>query len=597
MKRKLGSIKGRIVALSVCFSLIITVLLVFTGLSQYRATARENLIQSTEFNLNLVAGIVDQNLDSLDRLRSSCGANPNISSYLVSARNDPSGAVFAFNSLADQVSRTASYQYLQRFIVTDAATHTRLLQTGSGTTAGIPLSASTITRLTDLTRDARPDTWYGFAQDPLQTTGDVIFYSVGPVMAPYGGADVGESYVVVSSKMITDPLLNYQPPEQGRLYIDFHDARFRLDGSLAPAEGPAASTPTDDATLNPTTRVSSYRDEALGETVSVRCPVGETGIWLTQDLSRASLSGDTSTLVWQFVGVAAGAALLGVVVMLVLERTISRPIGKLRARMSKIAQGDFTQDPSIEWDNELGDVGRGVNELSHSVRELMETRLADEKARQDLEYQMLQSQVNPHFLYNSLNSIKWMATIQNAPGIAEMTTALARLLKNVSKGRLVRITLREELSLLDDYFTIQKYRYGGSITLEKDVADEALDGLLPRFTLQPLLENAIFHGIEPKGGAGTVTVTARRAGELLVVTLTDDGVGLDPERTRSLLEGTEEHGSGFFKQFGLNAVHRRIQYEFGPEYGLSIESEAGEYTRVIAKMPFTTQPPKEEHTL
>src|SRR5690606_39201106 len=129
-------------------------------------------------------------------------------------------------------------------------------------------------------------------------------------------------------------------------------------------------------------------------------------------------------------------------------------------RMDKIAQGQFFVDKMIEWDNELGDVGRGINRLSQDIVALMETRLADEKQKQELEYRMLQSQINPHFLYNTLNSIKWMATIQNARGIAEMTTSLSRLLRNITKDIRKLVPLREELALLDDYFLIQKYRYG-----------------------------------------------------------------------------------------------------------------------------------------
>ena len=94
--------------------------------------------------------------------------------------------------------------------------------------------------------------------------------------------------------------------------------------------------------------------------------------------------------------------------------------------MVRIAGGDFSRDPSVEWEHELGDIGRGINDLSENVSELMEKRLEDEKQKQDLEYKMLQSQINPHFLYNTLNSIKWMATIQGATGISEMTTSLSR---------------------------------------------------------------------------------------------------------------------------------------------------------------------------
>lgn len=231
-------------------------------------------------------------------------------------------------------------------------------------------------------------------------------------------------------------------------------------------------------------------------------------------------------------------------------------------------------------------MGRGVNHLSHSVEELMERRLADEKARQDLEYQMLQSQINPHFLYNSLNSIKWMATIQNADGIAEMITSLAHLLKNASKGQQSLIPLWLELDLLRDYFVIQKYRYGGAITMSEDI-QPGLDGaLIPRFTLQPLLENAIFHGIEPKGGAGAVTLTARREGDVLELTMTDDGVGMEPEKAAALLSGEESGPVGLFKKIGLSNVHRRVQYEFGAEWGLSIQSEPGRFTCVTVRLPY-----------
>ena len=100
----------------------------------------------------------------------------------------------------------------------------------------------------------------------------------------------------------------------------------------------------------------------------------------------------------------------------------------------------------MEWDHELGDIGRGINDLSENVSELMEKRLEDEKQKQDLEYKMLQSQINPHFLYNTLNSIKWMATIQGATGISEMTTSLSRLLKSISKGTSLLIDIREEFT-------------------------------------------------------------------------------------------------------------------------------------------------------
>ena len=206
---------------------------------------------------------------------------------------------------------------------------------------------------------------------------------------------------------------------------------------------------------------------------------------------------------------------------------------------------------------------------------------------------MLQNEVNPHFIYNTLNSIRWMATIQNAPGIAEMVTAFARLTKSISKGTQKLVPLQEELALLNDYFTIQQYRYGGDLEIEVSrIESETLccDCLIPRFTLQPLVENAIFHGLEPKGGHGSVLLdisTDLENGDVLL-RITDDGVGMPPELVAHLLdEPTEEaEKTEKFRHVGLWNVNRRIRYSFGESYGLTIESEEDVGTEVTIRLPY-----------
>lgn len=218
----------------------------------------------------------------------------------------------------------------------------------------------------------------------------------------------------------------------------------------------------------------------------------------------------------------------------------------------------------------------------------MNQRIEDERQKKDYEYRMLQSQINPHFLYNTLNSIKWMATIQNSPGIAEMTTSLSRLLKDISKGTTNLVSIKHELSLINDYFIIQQYRYGGAITLTIDIEDESLNACqILKFTLQPLVENAIFHGIEPKGTTGTITIRLYRddAGDIHI-DVTDDGVGMEPELAASLLEMETPVASSLFKEIGISNVHKRLQYEFGSKYGLSIVSEQGSFTTISILLPF-----------
>lgn len=225
----------------------------------------------------------------------------------------------------------------------------------------------------------------------------------------------------------------------------------------------------------------------------------------------------------------------------------------------------------------------------------MARRVEDEQQRLALEYQMLQNQISPHFIYNALNSIKWMATIQKAPGVAEMVTALSRLMKNVSKGTQKLTSLQEEFALLEDYFTIQRYRYGGTITLEMPaLQDEDLLNRyrIPRFTLQPLAENAIFHGIEPKGGVGRLAVIMEvdpESGDLLIH-LSDDGVGMTPEQIRELLsgQGLEDDNGLQFRRLGIWNVHRLLQLSFGQNYGLSIQSSPGEGTTITMRLPEQT---------
>ena len=223
----------------------------------------------------------------------------------------------------------------------------------------------------------------------------------------------------------------------------------------------------------------------------------------------------------------------------------------------------------------------------------MDKRVDDEKQKKDLEYQILQSQINPHFLYNTLNSIKWMATIQNAPGIAEMTTSLARLMKNISKGTASLIPLKEELDLVKDYFLIQQYRYGGSISIEYQIeSDDLYQCRLHRFSLQPMVENALFHGIEPKGCAGKIIIKAEKTDGpnsdlALRISVTDNGVGMTQETISQVLSGESSPSADFFKQVGIGNVNKRIQYDFGPDYGIHIESRLGEYTTVSIILPYS----------
>jgi two-component system sensor histidine kinase YesM len=188
-----------------------------------------------------------------------------------------------------------------------------------------------------------------------------------------------------------------------------------------------------------------------------------------------------------------------------------------------------------------------------------------------------------------------MATLQKANGIVEVSTALSRLLRTISKDLRKEVPLRDEVLLLDDYFLILKYRYGAAVEFIKRIENETLlDCMIPRFVLQPLMENAIFHGIEPKG-KGRIELRIERDNDAVCVSIWDDGVGITPDALALLDVNDEKTQTDELAHIGMRSVHQRIQNAFGDAYGLTAQSEQNAYTQMTIRIPFNTpekKPPR-----
>jgi len=428
---------------------------------------------------------------------------------------------------------------------------------------------------------------------------EMIIPMVRPIQSSSSSAVVGFVYMELSPSIITSIFSDYSLEKDERVFVSIgegHNYEYK-DGELT-------ECPVPDQTVSYTLRNKAFK------------------LYLLPSRRNMNIRMNYYLFVIGLLGFS--IIFIGLLLWLRLKHVISEPITKLLYKLEKIGGGDFRRDPSIEWDSEMGAIGAGINALAQNVENLMEKKVQDEKKKQELEYQILQSQINPHFLYNTLNTIKWMATIQGSDGIADMSTALSRLLRNISKSKENVISLEKELSLVKDYFTIMKYRYGGTIDFEIDLKDEALlKASVNRFSLQPIIENAIFHGIEPKGGAGKIVlsvyceccgnkkeigspkdigvlgsqvpekgnldrVSEREIQErkLLIIEVRDDGVGMTQEQIEKTLSGELEGADDFFRHIGVANVSQRIKYTFGDEYGLSIESEVSKYTVMRFTLPY-----------
>ncbi|MFX3640766.1 MAG: cache domain-containing protein [Candidatus Pristimantibacillus sp.] len=266
-----------------------------------------------------------------------------------------------------------------------------------------------------------------------------------------------------------------------------------------------------------------------------------------------------------------------------LSFTLTRPIKKLDTHMKQVEKGNFDIRIEIEAANEVGKLGRTFNLMLMKIKELMHQIRYEQEMKRISELKALQAQIQPHFLYNTLDSIIWMAEMDKVKEVVQMTSALSKLLRSsISSGdELIPISL--ELQHIDNYLTIQKMRYPRKFTYSIEVDPTILELKILKIVLQPLIENAIYHGIKHKADAGHIRITGKQIDYIVEIKVMDDGVGMDEMKAKTLLTDTKV--SNDRKSVGLQNVNQRIVLYFGQNYGLQFESEQEEGTTVTLRIP------------
>lgn len=320
-------------------------------------------------------------------------------------------------------------------------------------------------------------------------------------------------------------------------------------------------------------------------------PLNTAGLSLYNCTDLSAVSVDDRKMSYTFLVVIFSVLLVSAGILLLISNYVTSPIRKLIVRIKKISGNDFSYDPEIEKSgDEIGEIGKVVNEMNLSIGNLLRETREQSEQKKNIEIDLLQSQVNPHFLYNTLDSIHWMAVIQKNPGICSITKALSNLLKNMSKGFSQKVTLEEELKLLEDYVTIQSIRYLETFELVNHIGKEFYHNTIVKLTLQPLVENAIFHGIEPSGISGTITLDAKYDGDFLVISVEDSGVGMTPEELETMKSAVHKRASNSMNGIGFSNVDARLRLIYGTPCGLTVESEKGRFTRVSIRVRKEEQP-------
>nr|WP_246311002.1 sensor histidine kinase [Paenibacillus xylanilyticus] len=292
--------------------------------------------------------------------------------------------------------------------------------------------------------------------------------------------------------------------------------------------------------------------------------------------------------------------LFGLSASLRFSSSIAQPIFRLMSYMRRAETGNLRSGRWSDRADEIGMLGRSFNRMLAQIRQLMSLNELRERQKREAEMRSLQEHIKPHFLYNTLDTIHWMARKKGVDDVSEMVGALSRLFRiGLSKGN-DYIPLHSEIEHISSYLQIQQTRYRDRLQCELIIPEELRELFVLKLLLQPIVENAIYHGIKARRGPGTIRIEAKIADGKLSLTVQDNGAGMSSERLREMigllhapLESmeTQEAGQGG-KSYGMLNVQARLQLSFGEEYGIRLDSKEGEGTCVTIIQPLMKELPQ-----
>lgn len=329
---------------------------------------------------------------------------------------------------------------------------------------------------------------------------------------------------------------------------------------------------------------------ADGETASVQLegekalftavPLGNTGIRVAGVTSVAITARSSASLLTISAVIVALWAAFCYWLSKRMAESIVVPIQQICLAMEVIEQGDLDNRVHVEREDEFAMMASGLNHMVEQLSEGFAANMEKQNRLQLAELKNLQAQISPHFLHNTLESIKWMARLNMNVEIGTVVEKLGVLLKSGMNFKRDMIPLRDELHVVDSYLAIQRIGYN-RLTASIEVDDALQNAMVPNLVIQPLVENAVVHSMEQKRTPVHVTVSGKQDGDLLTIAIIDNGVGISQERLSKIFDNDDINQDSI----GLANVHRRLQLYFGNEYGLRIESEECVGTTVYATMP------------
>ncbi|MDD3172711.1 MAG: sensor histidine kinase [Herbinix sp.] len=276
------------------------------------------------------------------------------------------------------------------------------------------------------------------------------------------------------------------------------------------------------------------------------------------------------------------AILLNSGINVIIAHNITKPLSELADNMERLGTGELQVTVPVRSEDEIGMLAKQFNKMTEQIQNLIAQVYTEQRAKRKFEFSVLQAQINPHFLYNTLNSVCSLVSMRKSEDANTMIRAIGQFYRTaLSNGKTI-IPIEDEISNIKNYIQIQSMRYGDKIRYNIDIEENIMKEYIVKLTLQPLIENSIYHGVKELSTIGEIEILGRIEGDNILISVIDNGVGIPEDILTELLKRDDAYNEN---SFGLYNIHQRIQIYFGKEYGLWIKSEVGKGTNATVKIP------------
>jgi len=328
---------------------------------------------------------------------------------------------------------------------------------------------------------------------------------------------------------------------------------------------------------------------AHGSTIIAISPIEGVPLSLAGSISSVPYAVNMRQLILIMLGTLVSGIIVTFVFASLFSRSIAQPVKKLASSMKAVEEGNLHAHVADSSITEIDQLDHSFNAMVSQITSLLDLTREEEAKLAEAERKALESQMNPHFLFNTLNTIKALAKIHHEDEIYTISLKLGKLLRSTVDNHESECTIRQSMELVDSYLTIQSIRFGEKLHVEEHVDESALDIMTPKLIIQPMVENAIVHGLEPKAGDWRLSITISEADGYLTIRITDDGIGFDRNSLPQNLDALD--GSG---HVGLYNAYRRLKLRYGAKADLRLESMPGSGTTITMVMPAIHKPKDDE---